>query len=314
MIQSASQSSLQPVHPNYSQQPPPSRGILGTEAARQLIERPVYCREGSSPRRTPTYVSREQKPPQVVRGSPSQGFKDMLVPSIETSSDGSSERRNSSHVGFRHEPYSRRLPERRMASPLPRQVIVIDDSPDVKRRRVVHEDVSHIVRQPEIPPSRSIHSRPFISQSRERVPVFDAVPSEDVFFSRNSRGNSCRYEREEPRVRNLEPTRFVPLPASHMDKRGSPNPMRYANNPDVDFQGYKPPAGPEVFHHEHPESRTISSTARDRGEDLIPFPDNIHGDSVVRGHHPQSEERADRSFITLRQAQEPPHYPAKVPL
>lgn len=118
------------------------------------------------------------KPPQVVRGSPTKnGLQDLLVPSIETGSRNFS---SSSNVlgrsGFRTErdveSYPRGPDERRRISPAGRQVIVIDDdSPQPKRRRVIHEDPSHFrtaasLNHPYMQPER--FESPRLSSSAQR--------------------------------------------------------------------------------------------------------------------------------------------------
>lgn len=94
------------------------------------------------------------QPPQVVRRSPlKHGLQDLLVPSIETtSSDVSSPRKDEwNGPGVRDGFNYPRVVGHRTQTPLSRQVIVIDDdSPQVKRRRLVHEDDSG-------------HSRPLLS-------------------------------------------------------------------------------------------------------------------------------------------------------
>lgn len=85
-----------------------------------------------------------------MRGSPlKRGPEDMPLPSIETaSSDIATPRkdeRRSAHEEFSHsqEFYPRRVVDQRLQSPAARQVIVInDDSPPVKRRRMVYADDS----------------------------------------------------------------------------------------------------------------------------------------------------------------------------
>ena len=103
-----------------------------------------------------------------MRGSPSHGLKDMLVPSIETGSSDAIP--DSPHIDPRRggcsnsepEPYSQRVVEHRKHSSTSRQVILIDDgSPDVKRRRVVQEDDYGHFR-----PVASYSQRPFDSHLR----------------------------------------------------------------------------------------------------------------------------------------------------
>jgi hypothetical protein len=118
---------------------------------RPLSERPVYYQDAPPRLGTPSYQLREQRPPLVVRGSPTKhGLQDMLVPSIEIASSdvvATSPRldeRHGAHSRFDHpqDPYPPPMVDRRMQSPARRQVIVIDDSPQAKRRRVVREDDS----------------------------------------------------------------------------------------------------------------------------------------------------------------------------
>lgn len=112
---------------------------------RPLADRQAYHQ--SIPRHpASSYASREERPPVVVRASPtSNGLQDSLVPSIETAS---SEALFKSRPDERREVYGGQqllypppYDERRRQSPAPRQVIVInDDSPQLKRRRMVYED------------------------------------------------------------------------------------------------------------------------------------------------------------------------------
>ena len=118
---------------------------------RPVAERPTFYQDAPLRLRTNSYATREERPPQVVRGSPaSHGLQDMLVPSIETASSDAvidlsrPVLRREGHGGYDYlqESYPRRV-ERRRQSPEPHQVIFIDDdSPQIKRRRVVHEDDS----------------------------------------------------------------------------------------------------------------------------------------------------------------------------
>jgi hypothetical protein len=115
---------------------------------RPLSERPTYYQDAAPSFVNPSHQIRESRPPQVVRASPTKhGLQDMLLPSIETaSSDVPSpriEERSGIYSGWEQESYPRRVTEHGRHSPEPRQVIVInDDSPQAKRRRVVHEDNS----------------------------------------------------------------------------------------------------------------------------------------------------------------------------
>jgi len=299
MNQPVSQGSLQPLRSNYHQQRPQSRVLRDREAVPRLppTEYVMHYRDAPSLRRTPTYASMEQKPPQVVRGSPSQGLKDMLVPSIETSSDGSNERREISYSGIQQDAYSRRG---MLSPPPPRQVIVIDDSPEVNRRRVDHDDMPHIVRQPDFPISSSVHSRDFISQPRPRIPIYDDAPSDNFSFVQSSQDLSRRYERVNPGVRELETARSVTVPDSHIDRqRGFPEHLRYAGS----TPSSRSIAGTEVFHHEYPEHRVVPCLS-DR-DDLVSFPSSIRGGSVAYGTaRSRPEDQSNGSFITLRRAQD----------
>lgn len=112
---------------------------------RPQAERPSYHSYTQPRGAPPSYVVRE-RPSQVVRSSPVRHSpQDMPLPSIETSSnivstraDGHGDLHNSLNRSSGVYP---RVVEERVQSPLQRQVIVIDDdSPHVKRRRVVRED------------------------------------------------------------------------------------------------------------------------------------------------------------------------------
>ncbi|KUJ18104.1 uncharacterized protein LY89DRAFT_614606 [Mollisia scopiformis] len=127
--------------PYYSQQGP----IQGPSFPRDEVivrshtDRPIYYEEVLPRVGTPSRFIREQRPSQVVRGSPlKRGPEDMPLPSIETaSSDIPTPHKESQDF------YPRRAVEQRLQSPAARQVIVInDDSPPVKRRRMVYEDDS----------------------------------------------------------------------------------------------------------------------------------------------------------------------------
>ncbi len=80
-----------------------------------------------------------------MRGSPTKhDLQAMLVPSIETaSSDVTAPRLDERHGVHNSWENMSRVIEHQRQSPPPRQVIVInDDSPQIKRRRLVHEDDS----------------------------------------------------------------------------------------------------------------------------------------------------------------------------
>jgi hypothetical protein len=101
----------------------------------------------NQPRGATSFFVVREAPSQVVRVSPVRhNPQDMPLPSIETSSNLPSPRgdgHGNLHSSLNHQsgPYPRRVVEERVHSPIQRQVIVIDDdSPQVKRRRVVRED------------------------------------------------------------------------------------------------------------------------------------------------------------------------------
>ncbi|PBP21326.1 hypothetical protein BUE80_DR007903 [Diplocarpon rosae] len=138
-------------------------GSLGNEVNAYSTARPAYCQD--FPRRSDAtehqdvrqqygtmvnspYKTTGAQPPQVVRRSPvKHGLQDLLVQSIETvQSDISSTRRDEWHGPVVRDGFNQsRVISHRTQSPAPRQVIVInDDSPQVKRRRLVREnDSSH---------------------------------------------------------------------------------------------------------------------------------------------------------------------------
>ena len=311
MIRPASRGSLQPIRTNYSQQQPLSRGLLERRDVLDWAPRTehlVHYREARSPRGIPTYIGREQRQPEVVRGSPSLGLKDMLVPSIETSSDESNERRKFGLSGPQQDAYS----QHQLLPPAPpRQVIVIEDSPEVKRRRVIHDDMPHIVRQPELPVSSSVHSRDFISQPQQRFPVYETAPSNNFNFVQNSRDNSRRYEEGATKTRVLEPARSMTAVDSHRDRqRVFTEPSRYTNNPGT----IRPLVGSEVFQHEHHEHRVVPPPIRGR-DASVSFPINAYGDHIAHGTaRSRSEDQSGESFITLRRAQDMSPRPVERPL
>lgn len=91
-----------------------------------------------------SYPNMGHQPPQVVRRNPMKpGLQDFLVASIETASSDVSSLRKAECNGFGvHDAFNHpRVVDPRTQTPLPRQVIVLDDdSPKVKRRRLVRED------------------------------------------------------------------------------------------------------------------------------------------------------------------------------
>lgn len=101
--------------------------------------------QGAPALSAPSYSAWDQRPPQVVTEPQNRYSSDVLVPSIEPPGDIASPRMdgwNGQNAGYLNSqaPYPRRV-EQRVQSPHSRQVIVIeDDSPQHKRRRVLHED------------------------------------------------------------------------------------------------------------------------------------------------------------------------------
>lgn len=139
------------VRPAYYSQQGPVQGFTREEVTvRSHADRPVYYQEVPQRLGTPTRIMREQRPSQVVRGSPlKRGPEDMPLPSIETASSDIAtphkDERPSAHKTFSHSQdfYPRRVIDQRLQSPAARSVIVInDDTPPIKRRRVVYEDDS----------------------------------------------------------------------------------------------------------------------------------------------------------------------------
>lgn len=100
---------------------------------RTLTERPVYYENALQRSGTSSPLNKDRRPV-LIRGSPRQGLQDMLVPSIETAS--------SDAYGVNgHISYSRPVIEPRRQSPDLRKIIVIpDDSPQHKRRRMIQND------------------------------------------------------------------------------------------------------------------------------------------------------------------------------
>ncbi|PBP20427.1 hypothetical protein BUE80_DR008838 [Diplocarpon rosae] len=144
--------------PAYSQYRP--NGSLRNEVNAHSTARPAHCKD--FPRRADATAHQDVRqqygamvnspyttgaqPPQVVRWSPvKRGLQDLLVPSIETvPSDVSSTGRDEWHGPVVRDGLNpSRVISHRTQSPAPRQVIVIDDdSPQVKRRRLVRENDS----------------------------------------------------------------------------------------------------------------------------------------------------------------------------
>ncbi|KAH7407576.1 hypothetical protein BKA64DRAFT_666918 [Cadophora sp. MPI-SDFR-AT-0126] len=123
----------------YYQNVPPQQHQEGPRALPYQAV-PQHFRSTGNP-----YQPMGNQPPQVVRRSPvKHGLQDYLVPSIETaSSDVSSPRIHEWNGPRGHEISHSRVVGPRPHTPAPNEVIVInDDSPQVKRRRVVREDES----------------------------------------------------------------------------------------------------------------------------------------------------------------------------
>jgi hypothetical protein len=131
----------------YSQQRPAQPFTDRNEVTKRLGTESYMRRQDSQPRIT-TPSNSEQVPSQVVRGAPSRGLKDMLVPSIEIerSSDAPAQlpqrnMRGTVYSGYEEELFPQQAGERRRLTPPTREVIVIDDTPpQIKRRRIVYEE------------------------------------------------------------------------------------------------------------------------------------------------------------------------------
>jgi hypothetical protein len=184
-----------------------------------------------------------------VRGSPlKRGPEDMPLPSIESTSSNTTtprtDERHSAHETFNHsqDVHPRRVVEPRLQTPAAREVIVInDDTPPIKRRRMVYEDdsasfrpvpsrdhgpyisaphsASHLISAPSAPSEDFIVQRPAASSysaqglvrrepefytdpvTAERLPVYDAPAP--VYLAQRSE-NTRRMEVERIPVRNVE--------------------------------------------------------------------------------------------------------------
>ncbi|KAE9375414.1 hypothetical protein N431DRAFT_542947 [Stipitochalara longipes BDJ] len=118
------------------------------EIVRSQPDRYMYHQDVPARLSSPSHPRRDQGPSQVVRGSSaSQVLQDLLVPSIEpVTSDVALPRLNESlgiqaRINYSQDPHPRRVIEQRVHSPAPRpRAIINDSSPQVKRRRLIHED------------------------------------------------------------------------------------------------------------------------------------------------------------------------------
>jgi hypothetical protein len=141
---------------------------------RSMVSRPAYYH--SAPQRDGTHspFPKEQRPSIRVRGSP-HGLQDMLVPSIEVGSSDASPHppvRRDVYGDLEQDSRPQFVVERRRCSPEYRQTIIIeDDSPQHKRRRVIQEDDIGRFR-----PLPSLDSRPFVTTQRDShlIPVSSA--------------------------------------------------------------------------------------------------------------------------------------------
>lgn len=132
---------------------------------RPISDHPTYYQDDQPGLRPSSYLVREQRQPPTMEGSPLRhGLQDMLVPSIETPSSDvrvvsphSDKPRNIyGGLGRAPEAYLQRVVEPRRLSPASHQVIVIeDDSPQYKRRRVVRED-------------NPVHFKPLLSRDQSQ--------------------------------------------------------------------------------------------------------------------------------------------------
>ncbi|KAH8601015.1 hypothetical protein B0O99DRAFT_296117 [Bisporella sp. PMI_857] len=255
----------------------------------------MYYEQESSRHAAHSSLGRELNAPLVLGGSPSHGLKDMLVPSIETSSDAFRDRR--AYSGREQEPYRPGQAERRMLSPPPRRVIVIDDSPEAKPPRCVHENASQSGRQSQLPVSSSVHPIDFLSHSGQRIPIYDATPADDIYFTQKSQTSAYGYERSEPERRKIENPRLVALQDNH------PNKHRNLSEPR-----HPPPLAPHnrvpLHGHASPQPRNganqafIDNFSHIRVENSQPS--FISQDRVA----PHYEDHTNRSFLPYNHASE----------
>ncbi|TAQ88086.1 hypothetical protein B7494_g3612 [Chlorociboria aeruginascens] len=164
--------------PNHLQRRLPEPIHRNEVIVRTLSDRPMYYQDAPQ-RFSPPYLSRDQRPPLVVRGNQSQGLQDLLVPSIETASIDAtvaSPRLDRSYHTFEAQPKHPVRPRRQS----PEFIIINDDSPQVKRRRVVREDDAgrfrpipshdhHYVSDSHLIPISSVQSRPPLSRRSDSV-------------------------------------------------------------------------------------------------------------------------------------------------
>jgi hypothetical protein len=155
-----------------------------------------YINAGMQPHHgAPIQPYRENRPSQVVSGSsPRHSLQDMLVPSIESiPSDVTrplqlfeDRRAESGNFDHRQESYARQVIESRRLSPPGRQFIVIDDdSPQNKRRRVMHDDSGHF--------------RPLASCDYSTTSFADShLPSSSIVPGHSSLGHSLSQNRPSP--------------------------------------------------------------------------------------------------------------------
>jgi hypothetical protein len=156
-----------------------------------------YSNTGEHPHHgSPVQPYRDNRPSQVVSGSSYRhSLQDMLVPSIESiPSDVTRplQRLESRHArpqtfDHRQESYPRQVVESRKLSPPQREYIVIDDdSPQNKRRRVMYEDDSG-------------HFRPLASRDYSTTSFADPhLPSSSVLPRYSSSGHSLPQNKPNP--------------------------------------------------------------------------------------------------------------------
>lgn len=108
---------------------------------RPLTERFAYSHNSLPIAGIPSYSVEDTRPSVVSRASQSSGLQDFLVPSIETgSSDALSPRPELRRERMvQEESYPRRVVEKRRQSPPHEFIVIHDDSPQTKRRRVAYE-------------------------------------------------------------------------------------------------------------------------------------------------------------------------------
>jgi len=139
----------QPDHYYVPQRLPPASITDRNEVTvGPLTERPMYYQNPSQGVGIPSLSNREHRLPPLARVSPGHSLQDMLVPSVETGSSdalAASPHPMMRRDNFEQDSRSRLMVEDRRHSPsAARDVIIVeDDSPHYKRRRVQEDDSGH---------------------------------------------------------------------------------------------------------------------------------------------------------------------------